>query len=204
MAVRWSPVMTVSLAIAPFLAFVWLLMSPGMYAGRFARESVVLRSMTYGVAFEHYGSGVSPHAPRWRSTDPMSRRMQWGLYHEAQSVGAVRNDRVYVSHPWLLGLTTVPIAGWIVAACRRPRRRVTGKCPNCNYDVGATPQRCPECGQILRPPSLLDRAIAFDWLSGLRRHGRGDEARPHMTRLEVTDAPAAPAAGPEARGADGT
>ena len=57
--------------------------------------------------------------------------------------------------PWTL-LWVVPLAGAVASAARLlldspksiSRRRRLGLCESCGYDLRATPDRCPECGQV--------------------------------------------------------
>jgi hypothetical protein len=57
---------------------------------------------------------------------------------------------------WLLIVTTLIIpSGWIVARFwrRRKSQAQSGLCPNCGYDLRATPDRCPECGTQPHSPA---------------------------------------------------
>ena len=45
----------------------------------------------------------------------------------------------------LVALTALPAAG-LLRRLRRDRRRRFETCASCNYDLRATPGRCPECG----------------------------------------------------------
>ncbi len=48
---------------------------------------------------------------------------------------------------WSLLLTFSLLPAWQAVARRRARaRRRHGRCPECGYDLRASPERCPECG----------------------------------------------------------
>jgi hypothetical protein len=65
-------------------------------------------------------------------------------------------------HVWLTGLEGSALVGALlglqVLCVRRHqfRRRSRGQCPNCGYDVRATPVRCSECGLLLLTESFED------------------------------------------------
>ena len=51
-------------------------------------------------------------------------------------------------------LAAMPLARWSPATIallrRRLRGQLRGRCRRCGYDLRATPERCPECGEVVR------------------------------------------------------
>ena len=72
-----------------------------------------------------------------------------------------RRYAVYLPH-WSVALVFgVPPARWLRAARKRRRRRLNaGRCRRCGYDLRATPDRCPECGDAARGPKFAPTSDA--------------------------------------------
>ena len=63
-----------------------------------------------------------------------------------------------VSLWWLIGVSAVaPVfAGSRFSVTRwvRARRLASARCPSCGYDLRASPEQCPECGDAVPKPTL--------------------------------------------------
>jgi hypothetical protein len=55
----------------------------------------------------------------------------------------------------VMAVTAVPPGLWLFQFIRRRRRHMPGCCPQCGYDMRATPDRCPECGTALGEKALV-------------------------------------------------
>jgi hypothetical protein len=85
----------------------------------------------------------APYAPNWRST---LRRVGWTLV---------------VPHYAVVGVTAIVPMAWLLIRLRpgrrRARRLAAGLCVRCGYDLRASPERCPECGEA----SPISRSTAI-------------------------------------------
>lgn len=163
------------MSVALLLSLAWFVVAGPFLRTSVGSETFAMRGYYTGVSFE-WGSGpdTTVHCGGWqvkgRGWRPQMKgsqwRAQWGIQRDALRLGTTNVEVVQVSYSLLFAAAALPAVVGVVVAWRRPRRRVTGTCPGCAYDVRATPQRCPECGEVLRPPSLIDRVLSFDvvWL----------------------------------------
>jgi hypothetical protein len=81
-----------------------------------------------GLLLPVVGQGGSPSGSSWRRSPPVL----WAV----------------AAPHWFLCLVAGALpAAHAAAAIRRRGRRRNGRCAGCNYDLRASPERCPECGR---------------------------------------------------------
>jgi hypothetical protein len=86
------------------------------------------------------------YRPRWVNTEDLDvfEGLE-GAILRGQPVAL----RTLIVPYWLLVACSMLLpAIWLFHRSRRKRRRSRKHCPNCNYDLRATPHRCPECGAV--------------------------------------------------------
>ena len=106
---------------------------------------------------------VGPTGCRWQwlTRVPDRPSSEWDrFFWEARRLPAGSGDGPYwgvhagVPHGLIVGGLAVLPAVWMT---RRFGRRPPHGCPQCGYDLRATPSRCPECGEVtaVEPPATM-------------------------------------------------
>jgi len=86
--------------------------------------------------------------PFWIDDTTVWGKLGLQLWYE-NSAGRYGWLRVSVPHWLVCVMAAVLPSMWFVRAYRAARRKGEGLCPTCGYDVRATPERCPECGNLV-------------------------------------------------------
>jgi hypothetical protein len=61
-----------------------------------------------------------------------------------------------------LSLPVLRVAGWIYRRRKRTAALAANRCPICDYDLRATPDRCPECGTPVRSSAVVSGGSATE------------------------------------------
>ena len=114
----------------------------------------------------HWSTSPTPFAMSWHDLWFHTERFHRMIPVNADGTVAVNSNGNRITNaplqlPWSLHTAIIPMwlpflltgvtAAWPLlspSARRRRARLAEGRCVSCGYDLRATPDRCPECGQI--------------------------------------------------------
>jgi hypothetical protein len=92
--------------------------------------------------YNSYSNGLSPAAIITTPPDGAVLGLNWRTYHRSDTVVRVFWLPDYFFALFLSILPVCSFLNWV----RRRRRRRSGRCIQCGYDLRSGHERCPECG----------------------------------------------------------
>ena len=137
----------------------------------FARDIFGVQSSPYRAFWIEFPRGSIQFTSR-TSTRAEDHRTGWKILppsnpsgvQTVMGFGLFHNPRLFIRDQsgtrWIgMTLLVMPLWPWVALAALLPaawiRRKAKARrphtCPNCGYDLRATPGRCPECGAIAAP-----------------------------------------------------
>jgi hypothetical protein len=166
-----------SLALAVFLVVMWVRSFEYDYAAvpdRFFSENHAYLLSSQGITtWYFFDEPLRLRTPMWwrfpvgqsasrlaATMDPAARFLGFGRTRTTYFHGSMFSG---ILPPRPLTIVAIPYYALVAAALVLPvgmvthqvgvmirrRRKSKGQCPQCGYDVRATPERCPECGFVL-------------------------------------------------------
>jgi hypothetical protein len=118
----------------------------GSFGGFHHREDKLAPSAIWNGAMSSY-----PRTVEWHFGHVFQKyqRQHYDLIGGGRGGMWVTNHRLIVIPYWSPAvLFSILPAVWVWRLVRGGRRRKVGHCPRCDYDLRATPERCPECGWL--------------------------------------------------------
>jgi len=126
------------------------------YTGWPTEEPLTWKHGSDPLGFRELSSGLPGPHPYYLYLDKQNR-VTWlgGEIVETHLSGPMTRTTLYwlSFSNWIILTALLPIiwaAVWLRRHSVRSRRRRTGLCISCGYDLRATPDRCPECGATPR------------------------------------------------------
>jgi hypothetical protein len=81
-------------------------------------------------------------------------QLQEGWWDKIQAWPIRRGFKIGAPYVFVCGLFAILPLAWLAAFIKSRRRRARGRCPECGYDLRATPDRCPECGTEVKKSNV--------------------------------------------------
>jgi hypothetical protein len=149
----------------------WSFICPGYTSWNSSTGELELRLWLWngGVQLRHYAPSIGARIKDWNAANSRIPPAEWfgspfcgvTIGEELSPTGLQRFWTIGLPL-WMLVVACSIVPGrWFlfqVRAQRRRQRADAGKCVTCGYDLRASTDRCPECGEPIRQPDGEARA----------------------------------------------